>query len=440
MVKGKTQPTNQQLVKQPEQVATIPFGRFFKKSDPIPFGSKMGKVIKSKQIEEGGYKLRTVVIDPGHGGFDSGCLGGDSQEKNIALAVSKKLANEIQYAFPDVQVIMTRSRDVFIPLHKRADIANKNKADLFISIHCNAMRNASYIKGSETYVLGLHRTQENFEVAKRENAVVLLEEDYEQNYDFDPNSDEGHIMLSMVQNAFLEQSILFASKVENQMATAAERHSRGVKQAGFQVLRQTAMPAVLVETGFLTNSSEERFLSTAMGQQKVAVAIFEAFKDYKAEVETGIAVSTSNTLADNPPRAEIETIKKAPSKASKPKAQPRETFTKKSVSLGEPFPLTAEQKKKKPVLSPIHFRVQLAASPKPIDIKHGKWRKLNQTVEVIREEKMYKYQIPRFQSFEEADRIKINVRARGFKDAFIVAYQNGKKVNIHQAKKQAARK
>lgn len=238
------------LASDSESASVRPFGRFFNATKKTPFGAKMGKVIKSNQFKEGAYKLRTVVLDPGHGGFDSGCLGSDSQEKNVALSVAKKLANEIEFAFPDVKVILTRSTDKFIPLHERADIANRNKADLFISIHCNAMRKASYIKGSETYVLGLHRTQENLEVAKRENAVVLLEEDYEQNYDFDPNSDEGHIMLSMVQNAFLEQSILFASKVEDKMSARANRHSRGVKQAGFQVLRQTAMPAVLVETGF----------------------------------------------------------------------------------------------------------------------------------------------------------------------------------------------
>ncbi|RMG79394.1 MAG: N-acetylmuramoyl-L-alanine amidase, partial [Bacteroidetes bacterium] len=191
------------------------------------FPKEAGKVIKSRQFKEATFKLNTVVIDPGHGGYDSGCLGAHSQEKHLALNISKMLAAQIQKAFPDVRVILTRSTDKFVPLHERATIANTNKADLFISIHCNAMTNASWIKGSETYVLGLHRTKENLEVAKRENAVVLLEEDYEKNYDFDPNSDEGHILLSMVQNAFLEQSIQFASKVENHMENHANRHSRG---------------------------------------------------------------------------------------------------------------------------------------------------------------------------------------------------------------------
>ena len=165
--------------------------------------------------------MNTVVIDPGHGGYDSGCLGSSTQEKHIALKISKILAQKIQNTYPNVRVIMTRSTDKFIPLYKRAEIANNAKADLFLSVHCNAMSRASYIKRSETYVLGLHRTKENLEVAKRENAVVLLEDDYEKNYDFDPNSDEGHIMLSMVQNAFLEQSIQFAAKVEDKIASRA---------------------------------------------------------------------------------------------------------------------------------------------------------------------------------------------------------------------------
>jgi N-acetylmuramoyl-L-alanine amidase len=415
----------------------IPFGRFYQHQETVPFGSKMGKVIKSKQIKEEAYELNTVVIDPGHGGYDSGCLGASTQEKHIALKISKKLAQNIQNSYPDVKVILTRSTDKFIPLHKRATIANSNKADLFISIHCNAMSNASYIKGSETYVLGLHRTKENLEVAKRENAVVLLEDDYKNNYDFDPTSDEGHILLSMVQNAFLEQSIQFAAKVEEKMEDRANRHSRGVKQAGFQVLRETTMPSVLVETGFLTNKVDEGFLLTTHGQTKIANSIFEAFRDYKIEVETGISVPPSSSPVAGvykPQNEEKVTILKAPSKAGQPtivKQTKAETFTAKSVAFEEPFPTSTNEV----IESPIQFRVQLAASPRPINITKGKWKSINYTVEVIREDHMNKYQIPRFHSFNKANEVRKTIQAKGFKDAFIVAYRNGSRIDITKARK-----
>ena len=357
------------------------------------------------------------------------------------------MAQKIENNYPNIRVILTRSTDKFIPLHKRATIANSNKADLFLSIHCNAMSNASYIKGSETYVLGLHRTAENLEVAKRENAVVLLEEDYEKNYDFDPNSDEGHILLSMVQNAFLEQSILFASKVEQKMESRANRHSRGVKQAGFQVLRQTAMPSVLVETGYLTNKTDEAFLLTSRGQTKIATAIFEAFRDYKTEIETGVPVpESSSPMAGvyKPRNEEKVTYKSVPSKATQPsvKKQP-ETFTAKSVKLEDPFeePFPVSSKSSSKIIeSPIQFRVQLAASPTPLNIKKGKWKSLDYTIEVIKENKLNKYQIPRFTTFEEADKIKKVLRSKGFKDAFVVAYKSGTRVDIAAARKATARR
>ena len=252
----------------------------------VPFGRMMGKVIKDRRIAKKDYQIKTVVIDPGHGGHDPGCLGGNSREKHLALAISLKLAREMQAAFPQIKVILTRDSDIFIPLHERAAIANRNKADLFISIHCNYMPGSSATHGSETYVMGLHTAQHNLKVAKRENAAILLEVDYERNYDYDPNSPEGHILLSMFQNAYLEQSILFAERVEQNFAVS-NRKSRGVKQAGFVVLKETAMPSVLVETGFLSSISEEAFLMQEEGQQIIANAILTAFEEYKAVVEGG---------------------------------------------------------------------------------------------------------------------------------------------------------
>ncbi|MEM6397286.1 MAG: N-acetylmuramoyl-L-alanine amidase [Bacteroidota bacterium] len=232
--------------------------------------------------------IRTVVIDAGHGGKDPGCLGGHSQEKHIVLGIAQRFAARLKAAFPELEVILTRDDDVFIPLYERAAIANRAKADLFISIHANFMPGSQATKGSETYVMGLHTADHNLNVAKRENSAILLEADYEANYDYDPNSDEGHILMAMVQSAYLDQSILFAEQVERQLE-AVGRKSRGVKQAGFVVLKETAMPSVLVESGFLSNRSEENYLLSIAGQEEVAGALLEAFKGYKQLVDGGEA-------------------------------------------------------------------------------------------------------------------------------------------------------
>ncbi|WP_373551763.1 N-acetylmuramoyl-L-alanine amidase [Haliscomenobacter sp.] len=268
------------------------------------FGLGPGKVIQSPRIptdklrnyslsdsllqkSNASYQLKTVVIDAGHGGHDPGCHGASAHEKHVTLAIAKKLGEQLQQRFPNLKVVLTRDKDVFIPLYERADIANKHNADLFISIHCNAMPGSnSGTYGTETYVMGLHTAQYNLEVAKRENAAILLEDNYQKNYDYDPNSPEGHIMISMFQNAYLKQSLQFAELVENKLNLQAKRKSRGVKQAGFVVLKATAMPSVLVEVGFLTNPSEEQFLNGQYGQDQVAGAMLEAFTLYKNHAES----------------------------------------------------------------------------------------------------------------------------------------------------------
>ena len=271
----------------------------------LPFGNpnfniwklNSGKYIK-KHPSEDNYRIKKIVIDPGHGGRDSGCSGHSHREKDIALSISLKLGRLIKVNFPEIQVIYTRNSDVFVPLNERAGIANRNNADLFISIHCNAMDNADQVYGSETYVMGLHKADANLAVAKRENASILLEANYDQIYaGYDPNSPEGHIILSMYQNAYLEQSILFAEKVEKNIKHQAKRKSRGVKQAGFVVLRETTMPSVLVETGYLTNANDADFLAHERGQNKIANSILKAFKEYKTDIEKG----TTNALLANTP-------------------------------------------------------------------------------------------------------------------------------------------
>lgn len=405
----------------------------------------VSKVIKESQTNETDYKIKTVVIDPGHGGHDPGCLGSSTREKHLALAIGKKVASAIQQQFPSVKVIMTRDKDVFIPLHERAKIANRNNADLFISIHCNFMPGSKATKGSETYVMGLHTAEHNLEVAKRENEVILLEENYEQNYDFDPNSPEAHIMLSMFQNAYLEQSILFAERVENNIHGVAARKSRGVKQAGFYVLKATTMPSVLVETGFLSNREEESYLNTEEGQYAIANSILQAFAEYKSIVETG-KINTQPVVVDvTPPTQEPTVVRVA--EQTPPSNYQRSDATYKSPNVNpapkiipgdgsrnvNQSPSGKNFTSKSPVI--VQFCVQVAAAAQPIDAKESKWQSLSYPIEVVQEGNYYKYQARGFVDLEAALQAKKQLQTQGFKDAFLVAYKNGEKISIEEAKK-----
>lgn len=235
-------------------------------------------------LELQAYKVRTLVIDAGHGGKDPGCHGAVANEKHIALSVAKELARIVEENLPDVKVILTRNADHFVELHERANIANKANADLFISIHCNSGPSAAH--GTETFTMGLHTSDGNLNVAKRENSVILSEDDYLEKYDgFDPNSSEAHILFSLYQNAYMDNSLKLAQKIEDQFKNRVNRHSRGVKQAGLLVLWKTAMPSVLIELGFLTNTNEEQYLNNAHNQVLMASGIYRAFKEYKFELE-----------------------------------------------------------------------------------------------------------------------------------------------------------
>lgn len=237
--------------------------------------------------------LKTLVIDAGHGGLDPGCNGGGMAfEKDVTLAVSLKLGKLIKDSMPSLKILYTRSTDKTLKLWERPNLANDNHADLFISIHCNANPNTS-ATGSETYFMGLYKTEGNLDVAKRENSAITFETDYKENArygGFDPESPEGHIIFSLVQSAFMKQSLKLASGIEAQTHKLSQIKSRGVKQAGFLVLWQTSMPSVLVETGFLTNATDRRYLVSEAGQQKIALGIYHAIRDYQFYLE-----STGNT-------------------------------------------------------------------------------------------------------------------------------------------------
>lgn len=241
------------------------------------------------------YHIKTVVIDAGHGGKDPGCSYGGHKEKTIALSIAQKVGAYIKQNHPEVKVIYTRSNDKFIELWERASIANRNQADLFISIHVNAHNNVN-VYGTETYAMGLHVSDKNMEarrdeqdvgsVVQRENEVILEEENYHENYDgFNPNDPSSHILFELFQSEYTEQSLSLASKIQDQFANRVKRKSRGVKQAGFVVLWKTTMPAVLVEVGYLTNSSERTYLVSDEGQVLLSSGIYRAFKEYKEEIE-----------------------------------------------------------------------------------------------------------------------------------------------------------
>jgi N-acetylmuramoyl-L-alanine amidase len=233
------------------------------------------------------YKIKTIILDAGHGGKDPGAVGKFSKEKEIALQVTLALGNLIQKHMKDVRVIFTREKDEFVPLYHRSKMANKNNTDLFISIHCNAAEQNKNSHGVEIFTMGLEKTNQNLTVAKRENGVILIEDDFEYTYQgFDPNSPESHILFSLYQNVYSENSLKLAQHIEEGFAKHTQRKRRGIKQGGFLVLWQTTAPSVLIEVGFITNPEEEQYLRKKHGQNQIITAIFEGIKKYKADVET----------------------------------------------------------------------------------------------------------------------------------------------------------
>jgi len=331
-----------------------------------------------------------VVIDAGHGGKDPGTVGRRIQEKNVVLAIALKLGTLIQRNFRGIDVIYTRDRDQFIELHERAAIANRNNADLFISIHANA-NNVKTLRGAETYIMGLHRSQANLEIAKLENASILLETDYSSQYEgFDPNSDESYITFSLYQNSNLESSSRFAAEIQEQMKDRVGLNDRGVRQAGFLVLYKTTMPSVLVEVGYLSNIEEENFLISEKGQDYIASAIFRAFKQYKAEIENQGNEIHSGTTKESPPAT-----------------------TKPSGG--------------------ILFKIQIAASTDQISLSSPRFRGVK-GIEMYRHNGMFKYTYGSEPDLEKAQQLLERMKANGFTDAFIVAFRNGDRISLDQAK------
>jgi N-acetylmuramoyl-L-alanine amidase len=357
-----------------------------------------------------GRKVRVVVLNAGHGGTDPGCHGLKHLEKEVALSITLKVGKYIEDNLKDVKVVYTRKNDIFVPLGEIASHANKNNADLFVCIHCNAAVNKQ-VYGSETYVMGLHKTKGNLDVAKRENAAILYEEDYKKKYEgFDPSSDEANIIFNMYQNAFLEQSLSYASKVQSEFKKNKNLTDKGVKQAGFLVLWKTSMPSVLIETGFLTNAEEEKYLGSQKGQDQIAFAIYKAFKNYKAEVEEYDAGPENEVR----PRITEEQVEVFDEHLIQP--------VKDTVI---PKPQVVEQN--------ITFKIQIANSSKKIPLNSSTFEGLKQ-VEEMEEDKTYKYLLGNYKTMEEAFAEQRRLRKENFKDAFTVAFLNGKKISIKEAK------
>ena len=342
----------------------------------------------------------TIVLDAGHGGKDPGNLGTKrykTTEKDVALAVTLLVGKYINENLPEVKVLYTREDDRFIELMERNNIANRNKADVFISIHCNANKGTDP-HGCETYVMGLHKTEANMRVAMKENESILLEADHELKYDgYDPKDPESMIALSLRQNAYLDHSLLLSSLVQEQFKDRVGRVDRGVKQAGFLVISYTTMPAVLIELGFLTNADEEDFLQSAKGQDYMASAIYRAFKEYKNRIEhKDVAFGELEAKADS---TAVDTSKAA---------------TKPVKNKGG-----------------VSFKVQVVTSSKRIPVKSPKFHGLD--VEELQADELWKYSVGDEPDLEGARKVQADCKAKGFTGAFITAWQNGKRIDLQQA-------
>jgi N-acetylmuramoyl-L-alanine amidase len=401
------------------------------------------------------FSVTRVVIDAGHGGHDSGCLGKKSMEKDIALGVALKLGKYIEENFSDVKVIYTRKTDTFVELFQRAAIANNAKADLFICIHCNSACFMDKKKreicneessGPETWVMGLHKSEANLEVSKRENSVVLLEKDYLHQYDgFDPNSPEANIIFSLYQNTYLDQSLRLASYVQQELKLAG-RTGRGVKQAGFIVLYKTSMPSILVETGFLSNPDEEQFLISDKGQHVMARSIFNAFRSYKNSVESGsVKTETREQETVVPPKDTADknatSLQSATDSTAVAAAKPdSDKVVQATKTQGEKGDVKGSSQTASAASGQeLIYRVQFLISPSAIP-KGDKRFKGIKDVREEKEKKTFKYTSGQFNSMEEAAVYQEKLRSKGFKDAFVVAYRNGKRISINEAKESDKKK
>ncbi|MBI5219389.1 MAG: N-acetylmuramoyl-L-alanine amidase [Bacteroidia bacterium] len=380
---------------------------------------------------EKGYKLQTIVIDAGHGGKDPGAVYKSGKkilgkEKDITLSVALKVGDYIKQYYKEIKVIYTRDQDEFIELHRRASTANKNKADLFISIHANANKKKDPF-GSETYVMGIHKTQGNIEVAMAENSVVLKEKDYTREYEgVDPNSPEAYILFNMLQNVYIEQSLKFAAKVQDEYKNSLQREDRGVKQAVFFVLWKTVMPSVLTEVGFLSNKEEAEYLLSTGGQEQIAYGIFNAFRSYKNELE-GIK---DDGIKIEKPKYEPEKKNTSLTENNENSNDTNSVSKNENIRETKPDSLMNRQNTDE---SGIIFKIQITSSSTKIPLNSEIFKGLK--VEEREVDGAFKYMVCRSRSYREIENLQKLIR-NDFPDSFIIAFKNGKKISTSDAKKE----
>ena len=424
----------------------------------------------------------TLVIDAGHGGHDAGAVGAITKEKTINLNVALAFGRLVERNCKDVKVVYTRKTDVFVPLHTRADIANKAKADLFISIHTNALPKKHISRGMETYTLGMHRAADNLDVAKRENSVILIEKDYKQRYQgFDPNSSESYIMFEFIQDRNMAQSVELAKLVQKRTCATANRQNKGVKQAGFLVLRETSMPSCLIELGFISTPDEEQFLHSESGVDKLAKGIYHAFVDYYKKGGTGSNVpevkevkGVKEEIKQEEPKArpkgkmarELADIRegrvsdadnesvKVVKKEKMEEPEPAEEMVKEDSVVAakvEPMPASKPVPEEKPAPKPVPeakqapkpvpavteptdapvFKLQILAAStklKPTDPQ----LKGQKNVDYYQEGGLYKYTLGNSENYQEIYQLR-KAQLTNFPQAFIIAFKNGKKMNVQEA-------
>lgn len=380
-------------------------------------------------------KKFTLVIDAGHGGHDAGALGASSKEKNINLNVALAFGNYVERNCPDVKVVYTRKTDVFVTLHERANIANRHKADLFVSIHTNALPAGKQARGLETYTLGMNRANENFDVAKRENAVILYEKDYEQHYEgFDPNSSESYIMFEFMQDKNMAQSVDLAKMVQKRACSSANRQNKGVKQAGFLVLRETSMPSCLIELGFITTPQEEQQLNTRECIDALGYGIFQAFVDYRNKYDKTIIVpfeAPERQVMENQAQERVQKESEGckTQTAEQEKDNVPRSESKKVNEVPEQKPATDSE-------API-FKIQVLTSTTLIRQGDKRLKGLD-GVDYYKDGGIYKYTIGASANYNEIYRLRKTMVGK-FPQAFIIAFKGGQRTDVVEAIKEFKR-
>lgn len=380
-------------------------------------------------------KKFTLVIDAGHGGHDAGALGASSKEKNINLNVALAFGNYVERNCPDVKVVYTRKTDVFVTLHERANIANRHKADLFVSIHTNALPAGKQARGLETYTLGMNRANENFDVAKRENAVILYEKDYEQHYEgFDPNSSESYIMFEFMQDKNMAQSVDLAKMVQKRACSSANRQNKGVKQAGFLVLRETSMPSCLIELGFITTPQEEQQLNTRECIDALGYGIFQAFVDYRNKYDKTIIVpfeAPERQVMENQTQEKVQ--KESEGGKTQTAEQEKDNVARSESKMVNEVP---EQKPATDSEAPI-FKIQVLTSTTLIRQGDKRLKGLD-GVDYYKDGGIYKYTIGASANYNEIYRLRKTMVGK-FPQAFIIAFKGGQRTDVVEAIKEFKR-